>query len=213
MLKFIRTAGVLGIALATSACVGSNPNVQADLDAQPGYAEDVAATTIAPTEISAAEFTAAGSSPYTITEISVIVPDYLVVSEADVYVPKADIVWREDPLGDRKLQVKSIMQDALQKGTSGMNGRPVIMAVQLKTFHALTEKARETTGGKHNIEFDYVLLDAETRTPIIEAKRIDASLRGYGGRKAYKAMRAGQTQKVRITDHVAKTIRDELTKG
>lgn len=212
MLKVARIAALFGVALATSACVGNNAAVQTDLDARPGYAEDVTKP-IRQGEITSAEFTSASRSTYSITDIAVVVPEYLVVSEADVYIPKADIVWREDPLGDRRAQVKAIMEDALTRGTANMNGRPVILAVQLSMFHALTERARETTGGRHNIQFDYVLLDAKTRAPIQTAKRVDASLAGFGGRKAYRAMREGQTQKVRITDHVAKVIREELTKG
>ena len=39
---------------------------------------------------------------------------------------------------------------------------------------------------------------------------IDASFKAYGGVKAYRAMRKGQTQKVRITNHVATEIQTAL---
>ena len=148
---------------------------------------------------------------YKITDVIVEVPDYLVVSEANLYLPQADIVWREDPLGDRRAQVKTIIESAVRAGTAPIQGeRPVIMRVRVKMFHALTEKTRNSVGGRHNIQFDYVLLDAETGQPVTSAKSVNASLKAYGGRRAYKAMRRGETQKVRITRHVARVVYEEL---
>ena len=165
------------------------------------------------TEVAAASpYQAPVVSAYDVVDVVVEVPEYLVVSEADVYVPQADIVWREDPLGDRKQQVKAIMTSALSQGTAPLNGpRKVVLAARVNMFHALTEKARNSVGGKHNVQFDYVLLDAETRQPVTTAQRIDASLKAYGGRKAYRAMRRGETQKVRISQHVANTMLQALS--
>lgn len=220
MVNFATIPAAFAVALATTACVSSAPEVQVDLNAQPpGYAEDLTASSAAPDmdagpaassdQIRNLQFTA-GQERFAVTEVSVTVPDYLVVSEADVFIPKADIVWREDPRGDRRAQVQTILRGALERGTAGLTGRPVILAARVNTFHALTERARETTGGRHNIAFDYVLLDATTGQPVTASKSVDASLRAYGGRKAYHAMRAGQTQKVRISEHVARMIRAEL---
>lgn len=215
MFKFARILAVAGLAFSTAACVATDPASQASLNEAPAIrTAEQSTTTIAPDEITEAAFTAASVPRYEVSSIAVDVPNYLVVSEADVYVPQADIVWREDPLGDRKEQVKTIMKDALTAGTTYMKGgQKVILAVRLNTFHALTEKARATVGGKHNINFDYVLLDAETGQPLTEARRVDASLKGFGGRKAYRAMRRGETQKVRISQRVADVIRSELTSG
>lgn len=213
MFKFARILAVAGLALSTAACVSTDRASQNAITETPvPGATAVTTTTIAPGEISEATFTAAATPAFDVTAVEVIVPDYLVVSEADVFIPQADIVWREDPRGDRKAQVKEIMTNALKAGTADMHGgRKVILAARLNTFHALTEKARATVGGKHNINFDYVLLDAETGQPLTQAKQVDASLRGYGGRKAYRAMRRGETQKFRISEHVAEVIRSELT--
>lgn len=208
MKQFARIAGILGLVLTTSACVTTTQT------AQNGATES---RSFAPATVNQAELAtdnvlvAAAPFGYDVVDVAVVVPEYLVVSEADVYLPHADIVWREDPLGDRRAQVGEILKDALRLGSQDMAGqRKVILAAQLATFHALTEKARETTGGKHNVQFDFVLLDAETRVPVTEARRVDASLRAFGGRRAYEAMREGQTQRVRITNHVADIIRQEI---
>lgn len=207
MFRIARTAAFLALALLTSACVTTDRGAQRAVAAPPPASKN-----ISPEEIAGAALTVA-SAPFEITDVKVIVPEYLVVSEADVYLPYADIVWREDPLGDRRQQVGAILEDALRKGTAGLKGqRKVILAAEVEMFHALTDKARATFGGKHNVQFDYVLIDAETGVPVTAPKRVDASLKAYGGRRAYEAMRAGQTQKVRITNHVAEVIRKELTR-
>ncbi|MCO4823753.1 MAG: hypothetical protein KC451_02745 [Amylibacter sp.] len=226
MFSMCKFAGLFAIALTTTACVSSNnssQNVVSETQ-RPIYTIAPAATPVAEpagdqlnffaqeqTVVAANTPITGVASQYEVVDVQVAVPEYLVVSEADVYVPKADIVWREDALGDRHQQVKTIMTDALTKGTSALVGpRKVVMAVRVNMFHAVTEKARQTVGGKHNVQFDYVLLDAESREPITTIQSIDASFKAYGGAKAYRAMRKGQTQKVRITNHVASQIQTAL---
>jgi hypothetical protein len=218
-----KIAGLFAIAVSISACASSNKASRNVVNDGPSAVYSVAPAVAAPneqlsffattTEVAApANRVAQVPSQFHVVEVQVMVPENLVVSEADVYVPQADIVWREDPLGDRKAQVKAIMENALRVGTAPLAGqREVIVAARLNTFHALSEKARNSVGGKQNINFDYVLLDATTRKPITTVQNIDASFSGYGGRKAYRAMRSGQTQKVRITDHVAVAIRNALS--
>lgn len=153
-------------------------------------------------------------SGYLVTQLTVIIPDDLTVSEANVYLPLVDIVWREDPLGDRKVQVQDILIDAIVKGVSKVpDGQPVTMEVRLNMFHALTEKTRYSVGGRHNINFDYVLRDAKTGIPLAEAKTINASLKAYGGTRAITAMAHGETQKVRITKHIENLMYLEMSKG
>jgi len=140
---------------------------------------------------------------YKVEKLSVTVPEELTVSEANTFVPRADIVWREDPRGDRKAQVQTIMADAIAQGVSQVQeGQPVTMEVRINTFHAVTEKARYTVGGKHNINFDYLLRDAKTGLPVAAVRNIDASFKAYGGTKAVAAESRGETQKVRITQRV-----------
>ena len=48
--------------------------------------------------------------PVTVARVEVRVPRSLKVSEANRYLPAGDIVWREDPPGDRHAQVQAIVQ-------------------------------------------------------------------------------------------------------
>ena len=43
-----------------------------------------------------------------------------------------------------------------------------------------------------------------------EPRSVKADLKGFGGQRAINAEQQGQTQKVRITDHLAQVIQDEL---
>lgn len=229
MFSMGKIAGLLAIALTTTACVSSNNASQNVVSVAPQAIYTVAPAAATPEgpegtvtdtlnffpeeqQVASVNTSTVGvSSQYKVVDVQVAVPSYLVVSEADVYLPQADIVWREDPLGDRHEQVRAIMTDALKMGTNALVGpREVIIAARVNMFHALTEKARNSVGGKHNVQFDYVLLDAQTRQPITAVQNIDASLNAYGGSKAYRAMRKGQTQKVRITNHVAGEIQSAL---
>ena len=84
------------------------------------------------------------------------------------------------------------------------------MSVRLRMFHALTGKARYTTGGRHNIQFDYVLFDAATGEAVTEVTSVNTKLKAYGGKKAFEAERRGETQKVRISAHVADLVHKSL---
>lgn len=254
MMKITKIAGLLAIAISTSACVSSNQASQNAIVAKRPLVSPAPASQklelpyeqVARLQISqsgAAQLLDLSKDPaavaqalpmepaivsknnmnndivvasvpqsgFKISRVYVDVPQELVVSEANVFVPKADIVWREDPGGDRRAQVKAILENALTMGTEALDGsQEVIMSVRVKMFHALTEKARYTVGGRHNINFDYVLLDAQTGKPVSEVKTVDLKFRAYGGRRADAAERRGQTQKVRITDHVSEAIKQQL---
>jgi hypothetical protein len=175
-----------------------------------GCASIETATRNAPLEIGALEAPAVSVD---VREIRVSVPRALRVSEANAYLPAGDIVWRGDPPGDRHEQVRAIFEEALQRGTAMMapGHVPVVLEVEVTRFHALTEKARYTVGGVHGLHFVLQLRHAETGALIGQPERIKANLRGFGGQAAIEADRMGQTQKVRITDHLANVIRQELS--
>lgn len=149
---------------------------------------------------------------YTVTAVNVLVPKTLHVSEKNSYKPVADIVWREDPLGDRHAQVGKIVQDALTSGVADLAGtRPVVLDVQVTKFHALTERTRYSIGGTHDIHFAMTVLDAETGEVVEPTRLIETELTALGGQAALAAEREGQTQKVRITTHLKYLIQQELT--
>lgn len=152
----------------------------------------------------------AGTS-FSVSQVNVRVPRTLKVSEANRYLPQGDIVWREDPLGDRHAQVQTIVQAAMEQGVRPLNGQvSAELDVEVLRFHALTQKARYTTGGVHAITFTMVLRDAETGEALTPVRRIDADFTAYGGRRALVAIAQGQTQKVRITDELAKVVQQEI---
>lgn len=147
-----------------------------------------------------------------VERINVVVPQALKVSEANRYYPSGDIVWREDPIGNRHAQVKAIFENAMTVGTANMNGAtPVVLDIEVMRFHALTEKARYTVGGVHSITFMLTVRDATTGHALGQPRKIKADLDGFGGQQAINAESRGQTQKVRITGHLAEVIRQELS--
>ncbi|MFB9149468.1 DUF6778 family protein [Roseovarius ramblicola] len=150
--------------------------------------------------------------PFDVRDVRVTVPRSLRVSEANRYLPGGDIVWREDPPGDRHAQVAAILEDGFERGVDALpeGAEAVVLDVELSKFHALSEKARYTVGGVHAIQFTYTLRDPGTGAALTEPKFVKADFKAFGGQKAIAAERRGLTQKVRITDHLARVIRDEL---
>jgi hypothetical protein len=151
-------------------------------------------------------------SPVSVKQVLVRVPRSLKVSERNSYLPRGDIVWREDPIGDRHAQVHKIVQDAMVQGVSVLHGPvPVNIEIEMKRFHALTERARYTTGGVHALTFDLAIRHAETGELVVPVRTIKADLDAFGGQQAILAEARGLTQKVRISNHLAEVIRQELT--
>jgi len=151
------------------------------------------------------------SAALNISAVRISVPYALKVSEANSYYPGGDIVWREDPLGDRHQQVKSIFEQGIQKAAPNVQGSvPVMLDIEVTRFHALTEKARYTTGGVHAVQFKMRLLNPETGEAYTESREIKADFKAFGGARAINAERNGITQKLRITDRIAEVVAQEL---
>lgn len=147
-----------------------------------------------------------------IESFNVVVPRALRVSEANRYYPGGDIVWRGDPMGDRHAQVKAIFDTSLGRSVPLVQGeQPVRVDIEVKRFHALTEKTRYTVGGIHAITFDMTLRDPQTGAALGPTRTIRADLVGYGGARAMAAEARGVTQKYRITNHLVGVIQKELT--
>ena len=149
------------------------------------------------------------SRNWRLAEVRVDVPRSLVVSEARTYLPNADIVWREDPMGDRYEQVDVIMTNAITRGAQGLRGsRPVIIDVTVTRFHALTFEAELNleNDGVHNIDFTARVLDARTGEVLLAPTDIRAETIALSGAEMRAARAKGQTQKSIITNHVANTV-------
>ncbi|SEO52982.1 hypothetical protein SAMN04490248_106145 [Salinihabitans flavidus] len=151
---------------------------------------------------------------YDVAGVRVTVPATLEVSEANRYYPSGDIVWRGDARGNRHEQVKAIFEQSADLGLSGVAGAmPVEVEIVVRRFHALTEKTRYTVGGVHSITFDVTLRDPASGAILRGPREIRANLEGYGGQQAVEAEAKGLTQKYRITQHLARVIREELTQA
>ncbi len=158
---------------------------------------------------------AAQSANWRLSSVNVSVPRSLRVSEVESFVPDADIVWREDPAGNRYQQVEKIMRDAIAKGAQGLRGsRPVVIEATMTRFHAMTFLAEtKAPGGVHNIEFNLQVRDARTRDVLFGPEFVEASFPAMVGDQMVRARIAGQSQKSQITAHVAQTIRGLLGLG
>lgn len=209
-MKTLTLATVVGAALILSACAQTETATRnSSIDTSP---KATATSAVSAAAAKSETKLVAGQSPVTVQSVRVSVPSSLTVSEANSYLPKGDIVWREDPIGNRHAQVKTIVQNAMERGVAGLNGPvAVTLDIEMRKFHALTEKARYTVGGVHGLSFVLTLRDAATGEAIMPARLIRADLDAFGGAQALRAEARGQTQKVRITDHLAEVIRQELT--
>ncbi len=194
-MSFTRRATLLGLSAALlSACVGGGGTFKTEYTPLPAEA----------------------ASAWRLAEVRVDVPRTLVVSEAKTLLPVADIVWREDPLGDRYAQVDTILTDAITRGAQGLRGsRRVIIDVTVSRFHALTFEAelRGQNWGVHNIDFTAQVLDAGTGEVLVAPTLIRAELPALSGNQMREARRNGQSQKSMITNHVARTVAGWLGTG
>ena len=149
------------------------------------------------------------------SEVTVIVPQTLTVSESNTLAPNADIVWHGDPLGDRRVQVRELIGAGIAHGASGLQGsRPVEIRAIVSEMHAVTPAAvSRAPAAVHNISFSIQVFDSRNGRALTDVTQIDADLPAYVGAAAVVAAQQGQTQKVRITNHVAAVVRGWLGQG
>lgn len=148
---------------------------------------------------------------YAVKAVYVAVPSNLIVSEANSYKPAADIVWHGDPHGDRHAQVKTIVDAAMTRATQGMTqGRAVVLDVVVRKFHALTDKTRNSIGGKHELHYTLVVRDAVTGE-ILNKSNINATVRAAGGATARAEEAIGRTQKVVVTEALMASLQKQMT--
>lgn len=207
-----RYVAAMALLMALGACAGTDPATRN----VPLQTADVPLQT-------AGIFSTPGAAPagakvvqltprYDVAEVRVTVPQSLKVSEANVFYPMADIVWRGEPRGDRYAQVAAIFQDAAASATQRMTKGPeVVVELTVARFHSLTEKTRYTVGGTHSLKFDLTVRDARTGAVIDGPRRIDADIAASGGSKAIAEDQAGRTQRVVIVERLTEVIRRELS--
>lgn len=147
---------------------------------------------------------ASKSQNWNVRSVTVGVPEGLTTTEDNTFTPNADVVWHGEPFGNRKAQAAAILQAGITQGARPLRGsQPVTLNVVLQEFHAVTPKARaEAPSAVHNISYTVQVLDARTGEPLIEPQLIRADLEAFTGQAAYEAFTRGETQKVRITNHL-----------
>ena len=149
---------------------------------------------------------------YDVVDVAVSVPKSLSVSEANSYYPKGDIVWREDPMGDRHAQVKTIVEAAAENAVASVDGKlPVRLDIQVTRFHALSQKSRYSFGGMHNVNLMVSFVDPATGVQVREPRLVVTNLEAFGGDEAIAAEMRGETQRVRLTSFLAHVLRTEMT--
>lgn len=190
--RFISTL-ILGAALAVSGCVGST-DVSRDIGAN-------AFPVIENIEI----------QDWDVTGVEVNVPRTLTSSEANTIKPRADIVWREDLIGDRHAQVDDLMTAALESAFEAVVGAtPVIVTLDLSRFHAQTQRVRYTFGGEHEITFVMTVRHAETGEILSGPTEVDLTFDAFGGNDAVAADARGETQRVRISQRLVSWVNEEF---
>ena len=198
-----RTLTLLALTALVSACSGMEPASRAAVDPQ----TSLDSVGVAPT----ADL-AISTEPYLIAGYTIRVPQELRVSEANVFFPIADIVWRGEPRGERHQQVQAIYTEAMGRAIADMTtGRAVLVDVEITRFHCLTEKTRYTVGGTHSLHFTLTLRDAATGAIIEGPRAIIADVKAAGGSIAVAEEAQGLSQRVVVVNHLAKVLAYELT--
>jgi hypothetical protein len=204
-MSIVRTAGILAIGLLLAGCVQPE-------SASRGAADQSNGVTLASQESSGAPTRVVVQPKFNVRDVRVTVPTALRVSEANVYYPFADIVWRGEPLGNRYEQVRQIYLDAAATATATMNSGPdAIVSIQIERFHSVTEKTRYTIGGVHNMVFTLTVLDAQTGAIIDGPREIVADAPAAGGQAALAEDAEGRTQRVVIVERLVQALRNELS--
>ena len=150
---------------------------------------------------------------YDVVSVNISVPESLRVSEANMYYPIADIVWRGEPRSDRHKQVTAIFQEAFAAGTQTLHsGRRVAVDVVVDRFHCLTEKARYTIGGVHSLKFTLTVRDAATGQTLDGPRLVVADIKASGGAVAVQEEADGITQRLVILQRLSEVALRELTR-
>ena len=152
---------------------------------------------------------------WNVTDVQTYVPNDLTVSNANTLAPNADIVWHGEPFGNRAEQVARIVEEGIERGSSGLTGpRSVIISASLREFHAVTPAAvSQSPGAVHNIRYNAQVFDASTGVPLTEPVSITADLEAYVQAAAVTAAIDGNTQRNRIVGHLSRVTQSWLGVG
>lgn len=202
-MKAIRIVGIMGLTLGLAACGGTD---LASRNATPDAPAFGFAARTKPGPI-------VMESQYNVVGIEIDVPRQLKVSEANLYYPIADVVWRGEPRGDRYAQIRAIFTEAFTQGTQSMRAGPqVIVSATLQRFHGVTEKTRYTVDGVHDMIYELTVRSAETGEILDGPRIVHTDLHATGGSAAIAEEQAGRTQRVVVVEGLRHAIRKELSR-
>jgi hypothetical protein len=153
------------------------------------------------------------TAAYAVQGVVVTVPSSLRASEANVYYPLADIVWRGDALGNRHEQVRAIVRDAAAQATANMTTGPAaVVDITVNRFHSVTEKTRYSVGGVHSVDYTLTVRDALSGEILDGPRNVIADAPAVGGVRALAEDQAGRTMKVVITERLIASFQAELSR-
>lgn len=142
----------------------------------------------------------------------VSVPETLTTSEANTIKPQVDIVWHEEPFGDRHMQVDDLMTAALEPAFAAVTGSvPVIVSMEVTRFHAQTHRVRYSNiPSEQEIEFVLLVSHAETGEILLGPREVDLTFPALGGSDAIAADARGETQRARISQRLLDWVNAEF---
>lgn len=145
------------------------------------------------------------SREWRVAGVRVGVPEARTVSEDNLLVPAADIVWHGEGKGDRKAQVAAILREGMAQGAAGLTGtRPVILYASVRRFHGVTPVAiNRAPGAVHDITYTLWAIDAQTGRTIAGPARVEADMLAYTQTRAVLSAIDGETERARLVDHIA----------
>lgn len=155
---------------------------------------------------------------YRVTKVNITVPTDLRVSESElVFIPNADIVWREEPAGNRYEQVQKIFEQAAAQSIRGMTGREdVVLNITVTRFHAINFKTLDyspTGKGVADIRFNAELVNARTGQVVVPSQPISSDFILVTGKAAQAELAQGITQRTKIIAHLTETLSGWLGTG
>ena len=155
------------------------------------------------------------SRTWHVMDVRAIVHDNRTVSDDNVLIPVADIVWHGEPAGDRKAQVAAIVAEGTRAAAAPLSrGRPVEIHIAVDRFHGVTPVAiNRSPAAVHDIVFRIAVVDGRTREVLVPPERVTASLVAHTQTNAILSRLEGQTERQRIVDHVAEVVAGWLGTG
>lgn len=144
-----------------------------------------------------------------------VISNYHIADVEVSFAPDAYLEWCEDDL----LQCDNIEMRVAQTFKSGaisgsdmalFGGAAARLKIEVTKFDSITLASRYTTGGVHDVNATYTLVDAETGEALAPSASLDFDRVAWGRTAGLVARVAGRTQRVRISERIGHVTRDWL---